>query len=202
MCVTRAKRRDDETDRATLSTAGAVAGAFGLVSVLLAVSTVLSVEGTIEGSDGIIQYGLVFLLAAIPWIEILVVIPVAIAVGLDPVAVAVVAFLGNIIPIFGIILGYDRFKQWWDARRGSSSDGKQSRRRKWAQRVWDRYGLPGLALVSPGLTGVHTAAVLALLLGSTRRLLALWMTLSVALWTVVLTVGSVYGIEGLRAIGF
>lgn len=141
------------------------------------------------GGSGALGYALVFLLAAIPWIEILVVIPVAVGLGLDPVSVAVLAFLGNVLPIYGIVVLSDRVRTWLESRR--EPDG--TRRHERARRIWNRYGLPGLALASPVLTGVHLASVIALTAGSPKRSVEAWMTASVAIWTVVLTAGSFYG---------
>ena len=42
-------------------------------------------------------------------------------------------------------------------------------------------------------TGVHLGAVVAVLFGAHSRSVAVWMTLGVALWTVVFTIGSVVG---------
>jgi hypothetical protein len=167
-------------------------GAGVAVALLLAALPVLDAAGSATGliaeADGL-GYALVFLLAAIPWLEILVVIPVAVGLGLDPVGVAVLAFLGNVLPIYGIIGVSARARAWLDRREGT--DGTPSHER--ARRIWDRYGLPGLALASPILTGVHLATVIALAAGSSGRSIGAWMTASVAAWTVVLTVGSYYG---------
>jgi hypothetical protein len=121
-------------------------------------------------------------------LEILVVIPIGIGLGLNAVGVAVSAFLGNVLPIYGIIAFYSQLKTWWDRRRENTETS--STRRERAQAIWNRYGLPGLAIVSPVATGVHLAATLALALGSRRRAVAAWMTLAIALWTVLLTVGA------------
>lgn len=47
------------------------------------------------------------------------------------------------------------------------------------------------------MTGVHIAALVALLAGSRGRLVATWMTAGIAVWTVVLTVTSVAGFSAL-----
>ena len=112
------------------------------------------------------------------------------------IGVAIFAFLGNVLPIYGIIAFYSQLKTWWGSRR----EGEPPARRKRAKKVWNRYGLPGLALVSPILTGVHLAATLALAFGSGKRAVAGWMTLAIALWTVVLTAGSYYGLGYLSGI--
>ncbi len=149
----------------------------------------------LESASGPWQYVLVFLLAATPLLEILVVIPIGVALGLDPVLVAVVAFAGNVIPIYGIVLAADRLSTWLAARR----DGERSKRRARAVRLWNAYGLPGLALLAPVATGVHLAALFAMSLGAHRRSTLGWMTGSIAVWTVVITALSVTGAAALES---
>ncbi len=136
------------------------------------------------------QYSLVFIAAAAPWLEIVVVIPVAIGAGLAPLPVMVVSFVGNALPVFGIVALFD----WWERRRGPVRQRWQGR----AMRVWTRWGVPGLALAGPAVTGIHLATVMALALRADRRATALWMTLSLVLWTVGTGLVTVLGIEGFR----
>lgn len=141
-------------------------------------------------ADVLWQYALVFIAAATPWVEIMIVIPVAVGMGLSPMPVTIVSFIGNALPVFWIIALFRRREQ----HRGPL-------RRRWgprAQRVWDRYGLPGVALAGPVLTGIHLAAVMALMLRAAPRWTALWMTLSLALWSLVTVLVTVAGLEGLH----
>ncbi len=136
------------------------------------------------------QYFLVFLAAATPWLEIMLVIPVAIGLGLAPIPVTLISFIGNALPVFGIVA---LFRQW-ERRRGPV-------RRNWsprARRVWDRYGLPGIALAGPVITGIHLATVMALALQANRRSTIVWMSLSLAIWSVVTLVVTLAGFEGFR----
>lgn len=163
-----------------------------VLAPLIAVEPVFARSATdlFVGSSGPVQYALVFLLAAIPWFEILLVIPIAVGLGMDAVSVAVFAFLGNVLPVYAILVSHERVRTWWQARRRKGTrPGNHGR----ARAVWDRYGLGGLALVSPLVTGVHLATVIALAVGSKKRDVAVWMTVSIALWTVALTAGSYYG---------
>ncbi|UHQ98203.1 small multi-drug export protein (plasmid) [Natrinema zhouii] len=161
---------------------------------LLALPTLESenVSDLIRQANGTVQYIVIFVMAAVPVLEILVVVPIGIGLGLNPLAVALFAFLGNVLPVYGIIVLYDRLKTWWEDWTDSNSG--PSKRRKRALELWNRYGLPGLALVSPVATGVHLAAAIALTVGSRKRSVAVWMTAAIALWTILLTAGAYYGI--------
>ncbi|MFC6717966.1 small multi-drug export protein [Natrialbaceae archaeon GCM10025810] len=141
-------------------------------------------------ADGIWRYLLVFVLAAIPLLEVLVVVPLGIGLGLDPTLVAAAAFGGNLLPIAGIVLLYDRL-----VRSNTNLERVESGRRARARRFFRRYGLPGLALAAPIATGVHLAAIIALGLGARGRSVFGWMAVSLALWTVTITVASVTGLS-------
>jgi len=165
-----------------------------LVLPLVAFPTIATgggISGLLESAGGTWQYALVFVLAATPWLEVVVVIPAAIALDLNPIAVAVLAFLGNTLAVYVIVFFYARLRSWWRAWRGET-DGESGRSKR-ARRLWDRYGMAGLALASPLLTGIHLAAFIGLALGASNRSTAGWMTGSIALWTIVLTAGSVWG---------
>lgn len=151
----------------------------------------VDVGPALEEAGGFLQYLLVFVFAAIPVIEILVVIPIAIGLGLDPLATGTFAFAGNVLSVYALVLFYRRLSNWLARRRGESAESSDRYAR--ARRLWERYGLPGLSLASPVLTGVHIAALVALLAGSRSRDVAGWMTVGILLWTIALVVASIYG---------
>ncbi len=68
-----------------------------------------------------------------------------------------------------------------------------AKRRERVERVWKRYGIAGLALQAPLLTGPLLATLLALSLGAPPRPLLLWMLASVVFWGAVLTGGAALG---------
>lgn len=148
--------------------------------------------------DGWWAYAVVFLLAAVPWWEILLVVPPAIGLGLNPALVGVLAFLGNVLPVYLIVAAHERATAWLKRRRDKK--GERATRSKRASRLFDRYGLGGLAMAAPVLTGIHLATVIALLLGAPPRRVAGWMTLSLGVWTVALVVASVLGFEAFGAV--
>lgn len=130
------------------------------------------------------EYFLVFLGAAIPWLEIALVIPLGIVAGLSPFWVILLAFIGNMVTVIPLIIGFDKFKVWWMKRQEAKgkSASKQSER---AKRIWSKYGLPGLALLGPILIGTHIAAFIGMTLGANRKMTTLWLGVSIALWALV-----------------
>nr|WP_170153632.1 small multi-drug export protein [Alkalispirillum mobile] len=136
------------------------------------------------------QYVVIFVMAATPWLELLIVIPIGVAMGLSPFWVGLVALLGNALPVLLIVAGW----QWWLRWRGKSGASRRAMKPR-VQRVWDRWGLPGLALLGPLVTGIHLATVAALLLRSESRATMVWMTLSLVVWTVGTTAAAVGGVE-------
>lgn len=147
------------------------------------------------------EYITIFLLAAIPWIEIAVVIPLGIVGGLSPIPVAILAFTGNWLPIMLIIILYKKWSNWRARKKGETGETKQiSARKKRAKKIWDRYGLPGLAIIGPAFVGTHITAVMGMAFGTRKNLVTFWMTFSLIAWTVVLTVVSYYGLDSLNLI--
>ncbi|WP_245998547.1 small multi-drug export protein [Halalkalicoccus subterraneus] len=164
-----------------------------LVIAIEPVSAARSATDLFVESGGPLGYALVFLFAAIPWFEIFLVIPVGIGLGMNAVAVAVFAFLGNALSVYAVIAFHGRVRAWWTRRRTEGEPRERAGGR--ARAIWDRYGLAGLALCSPMVTGVHLAALIALATGSEKRAVGAWLTASIALWTVILTAVSYYGFD-------
>ncbi|WP_026584352.1 small multi-drug export protein [Bacillus sp. J33] len=142
------------------------------------------------------EYILVFILAAIPWIEIAAVIPLAIIKGLNPFLVALLSFAGNFLTVFLLIILFERFREWRRKKKGTEE--KESGRSKRGKKIWNRYGLPGLALAGPILIGTHIAAAIGMGLGAKKQWTTLWMTISLLLWSGIFAVAAHYGFEFFR----
>lgn len=142
----------------------------------------------------LIAYILVFLLAAIPFFEIVGVIPIGVVAGLHAVPVTIIAFIGNMLTIVIVILLTDKIKDWLRKRKEQNPE-KAKKREERATRIWKRYGLPGLALISPILIGSHLGAVLAMGFGGTKKQIMSWMTISLFVWAFATGIASHYGME-------
>ncbi len=151
------------------------------------------------------QYALVYLSAATPLLEVMVVIPASVAVGLHPVPVGIIAFAGNATTLVAAILGGDelisRLRHRRHRRRGDDapSEGKKStdhraeRRRERIRRIAYRWGLPGVAVLGPITVGSHFAALAAVALRMPLGRVIVWTVGGVAAWSLVFTVLSAFG---------
>lgn len=128
-------------------------------------------------------YVLVFVLAALPFFEVIGVVPFAILSGLHPVTTAVIGFIGNVLTVLFLIVFVDRFKAWWLKRKEEQGDEKGEKKQLRARKIWERYGLPGLALIGPFIIGSHLAALMCMSFGTKRKQVAVWMTVSLMMWT-------------------
>lgn len=139
------------------------------------------------------KYVLVFVLGAIPWVEIAAVIPLSIVAGLNPILVGLLAFLGNLSTVYLLVIFFEKFREWRIRKKGEAQS--QSKRQVRAVAIWNKYGLPGLSLLGPLLIGSHIAVFIGLLLGAKKQTTLLWMAISLILWTVVITILSYFGID-------
>lgn len=140
------------------------------------------------------EYFLVFLGAAIPWLEIALVIPVGIISGLSPVWVILTAIVGNMLTVLVVIVGFQKVKEWLDSR--NQKKGKvESKRTERGKRIWNKYGMPGVALLGPVVTGTHVAAFIGLLFGANKTNVTVWMTISIVLWSLVFGIATALGFD-------
>jgi uncharacterized membrane protein len=140
------------------------------------------------------EYFLVFLGAAIPWLEIALVIPLGIISGLSPIWVILTAFIGNMLTVLVVIIGFQKVKDWMESR--NRKNGKaESKRTERGKRIWNKYGMPGVALLGPILIGTHIAAFIGLLFGEKKTNATVWMTISIALWSLVFGIATALGFD-------
>ncbi len=136
----------------------------------------------------------VFFIAAFPLLEIWLAIPAGLALGLDPYTTAAVAFIGNALPVALIILFFDRIRIWIDNR--SSREPKEpGRARRRFDALWNRYGLPAVALTAPVTVGTHMVAFIVMAAGSKAWEATAWMLFGLLVWTVLFTVSFTLGLS-------
>ncbi|WP_245805792.1 small multi-drug export protein [Bacillus alkalicellulosilyticus] len=155
--------------------------------------------------ETISMYVSIFVMAATPWLELLIVIPIGIGLKLNPIMVAIVTYIGNALPVFIIVYLSESIKRWYQQRKArkaeNKEDGEETRpkkkgkRNERGKRIFASYGLIGLAFLGPLITGIHLATVVAMSFNAPKNKILLWMNVSLVAWTIVVTIASYYGLD-------
>ena len=119
-------------------------------------------------------------------------IPTGMVMDLSPLLSGAAATLGNLVAVLLVVVLNEQLRRWFIHYRLATKQGER------LKQVWSSYGLPGVALLSPLLTGAPLGTALALLFGAPPRPLLCWMAVSVVLWGASLTVAATFGWSVLR----
>jgi hypothetical protein len=130
-------------------------------------------------------------------IELWAAIPAGFALNLNPAAIVVTSSAGAIVGAIIVILAGEKIRdkiiKW---RYGAKRDFRQGR----LYRIWDKYGVVGLGLLSPLLFGALIGAALGSLLGAQKGRLLLWMSVGIIVWSIALTLVGVAGISSIESL--
>lgn len=124
-------------------------------------------------------------------------IPMGLALKLDPGLICLAAGIGNMVGILGagilsITLRNSIYKRY--------QNHASSLANKTTYKIWVRYGIPGLGLLSPLVTGAPLGTVLGLAFGAPAVRLLFWMCLGAIVWSIILTFGFNSSLVGLHSI--
>ena len=132
-------------------------------------------------------------------VELWAAIPAGLALQLHPVAAGFAAGVGAILGVLAVVLLGERMRAWLMRRFITRSEGRTSGR---LDRVWASYGVAGLGLLAPVVTGTPLGAALGMALGAPTGKLLLWMSVGIAAWSVALTAAGTLGLSGLQWLGY
>jgi hypothetical protein len=119
-------------------------------------------------------------------------IPAGLALRLPPLVIGVTSAAGSTTATLLVLLLGERLRT--RLLRGRNSD--EPRRERMIDRIWRRYGIIGLGLASPCLTGAPIGVALGLLLRAPAGKLLLWSLIGIAAWAVILTTLGALSTEG------
>lgn len=130
-------------------------------------------------------------------IELWTAIPAGFALKLHPVTIGITAAIGAMLGGVVVILLGERVRSWL-MRRYSRKDekGEQSR----IHQIWHRYGVIGLGLLAPLLTGAPLGVALGLTIGAPSGRLLFWIGIGIVLWSTVLTLVGALGVAGIESL--
>ena len=129
----------------------------------------------------------------VPFLEIYLAVPVAIAAGLDYFSAVFWPVLGNFAPVLLIIFAHDQLMRIEWLRRWLT--GRRSER---FQRAVNRYGGWAIVFITPWV-GIWVVAATAQALGMKRSVLIGFSLASIVLYAVSIAVAVVLGIEAFSA---
>lgn len=130
----------------------------------------------------------VFLLGIL---ELWAAIPLGFALNLNPIIIGLASSLGAICSAFIVIVVGENIRN----RLLKTVDKPESSRGKLLRKIWEKYGIIGLGLLSPLLFGAPVGAAIGVALGAPKKRLFLWMTVGIVLWTIILVMAVIQGID-------
>jgi membrane protein DedA with SNARE-associated domain len=140
------------------------------------------------------QWGLlgVFIASVIPFLDAIAMVPLGIGFGLNPFWTVIAAVLGDSIMVFIFAyLGADIRSRIIRRRLTKGKTGEAPRFDK-AVRAFDRYGIYGLALISPVLVGTQIAAAASVAVGLKAFRAASVLTIGSLVWSAGIAIAMVY----------
>ncbi|WP_246009512.1 small multi-drug export protein [Brevibacillus fluminis] len=115
---------------------------------------------------------------------------------LHPVPIALVSALGSITSAVVVIYFAHSLRGWLIKRYQRKTSKKQGK----IAEVWQKYGVIGLAFLSPLITGAPLGAAIGIAFGAEPARLLRWMTVFIIFWSIVLTAAGVLGLLGFASI--
>jgi len=129
-------------------------------------------------------------------IELWVAIPTGTALSLHPLLNGIASALGAIVGAVLVIFFGDRLRKWL-LKKKEKEEGESKGR---IYRIWEKYGVIGLGMVSPLITGAPLGAAIGISLGASPRRLIIWMSIGIVIWTILLTTISTFGFAGFQTL--
>lgn len=127
-------------------------------------------------------------------IELWAAIPVGFVLRLHPTIIAIASAVGSIIAA-AIVIFLGKSLRNWLAKRMKKKNGRQGR----MTRIWEKYGVIGLGLASPLLTGAPLGAAIGISAGAHPVKLFIWMTIGIIVWSIILTAAVALGLLSLTS---
>lgn len=127
--------------------------------------------------------------------ELWVAIPVGTALSLHPVVNGFASGLGAITGALLVIMIGDRVRRWLLKGKDKAREDKG-----WIYRIWEKYGVIGLGMLSPLLTGAPLGAAIGISLGAQPKRLLFWMGMGIVVWAVLLTAACTLGFVAIESL--
>ncbi len=140
------------------------------------------------------QWGLlgVFLATAVPLVDAVVMVPLAIAFGLNPILTVILATAGVAIAILVFAFLSFNIRNRMIRRREAKGKTGESPRFEKAVRTFDKYGIYAMALAAPAFIGTQIAAMASVAAGVKPARASALIIASTLLWSAGIAIAMVY----------
>ena len=122
-------------------------------------------------------------------------IPTGLALGINPFFTGTVTVFLSVAALILVVFLGERLRYLQISRNAQKRIEDKNGN---IYQIWDRYGVIGLSLLSPLLTGAPLGAAIGIYLGISRNRLIIWMSLGIVIWTILITIISLIGIGSIK----
>lgn len=123
----------------------------------------------------------VFLVAMV---EIWISIPMGLSLNIHPFWVAVLSISGAIAGAIVICFAGEKIRMFLLKLK----QGQKKKKETLIQKIWLKYGIIGLGLLAPILTGTAFGAVIGITFGAPKAKMILWLSVGAIIWGSILTI--------------
>ena len=117
-------------------------------------------------------------------------VPVGFILNLHPILVCTMTILGASLGVLLIYLIGSKLK-----RRILSLSGKSNKKQQKINKIFDRYGVPGLGMLATLVVGPALTMALGLTIVKNGKNLLLWTNIGIVVWSVLLTLIGQVGVN-------
>ena len=132
-------------------------------------------------------------------VELWIAIPIGLGLELNPLITGFTAAMGAIMSTAVIVFIGEgirtRLVRLRYRRKGKERQGR-------IIGIWERYGVVGLGLLAPLITGAPLGVALGLTLGVRTDRLFFWAIIGIVLWSAIITLAGILGLTWLKGLGY
>ncbi len=139
-----------------------------------------------ESFPAALQWFAVMLIGAIPFVESYGGAALGVLTGIPPAVAILAAVIGNVVAMALTvwIAGSIRDRAVEKRRRNGTEQPEPGKRKQRLQRMFERFGVPGVSLLGQSLLPSHVTAPTLVGFGASRTSVLVWQTIGIAAWGV------------------
>ncbi|GIN98048.1 hypothetical protein J6TS1_39180 [Siminovitchia terrae] len=149
----------------------------------------------VEEINVIYQYIAVFIIGFVPFLEAFVAVPIGILLDLPFILVVLVGATANWLSVMVLIVFSSFTRSLFSEREKNNSDHFIIRRFQKAKAYFNKYGVPGIALLGPIIGTNHIGALVCIIAKANKKNIILWQTVSIVIWAIGTGVLLIYGVD-------